>query len=583
MSIRNMTTRSLKSLPNVPTKFTKCLPGDIYTTNVTDENQPNIMRTPRPVHGAVYSHVYPEKAPDPIVLAISKPACQAIDLDITDEDFADVFSGNKVLPDTRPWSLCYAGHQFGYYAGQLGDGRAISLFETVNSKGQSWEIQLKGAGRTPYSRFGDGYAVLRSSIREFLMSEHMHALGVPTTRALALVETSRDVYREDGPREIQPETGAIVARMAPSWLRFGNFEIFYHRDDMDNVRKLADYTIENVVTEQEGSGNKYAQMFRNITKNTAKMVAEWQAIGFNHGVMNTDNMSVLGLTMDYGPFQVMDFYNPRYVCNHSDETGRYAFHRQPSVCIFNLVRLSIPLFELIGAGDQVDSLVFASKEDETREGVTSEQVLEEYRSKAQHFVQKLLQEEFKEYFMSSLLTKMRSKLGLKECSENKSDMDDVIIPLLDWMTNHHIDYHKFYRSLSNYKMTSEGEESDHEKAVHEWLDIYAEQESQVEESKQTLKAWLAIYRHRLIKEKSDCEERKKRMDAVNPRFVLRNSIAEKVIESFEKDTEDEAKQVLNACLDACINPFQDHYQDPRVEEWIHSPIPDKDMRCSCSS
>ncbi|KAI9359074.1 hypothetical protein BD770DRAFT_386562 [Pilaira anomala] len=586
MSIRTMS-RSLKSLPKIPTVLTNVLPGDIYTTNVSEENQPNLMRTPRPVHGAVYSHVIPEKAPDPVLLAISKPACQTIDLEFNDEqEFADVFSGNKILPDTCPWSLCYAGHQFGYYAGQLGDGRAISLFETVNHNGESWEIQLKGAGRTPYSRFGDGYAVLRSSIREFLMSEHMNALGVPTTRALALIDTTRDVYREDGPREIQPESGAIVARMAPSWLRFGNFEIFYHRDDMDSVRTLADYTIEHVVKEkEEGSGNKYAQLMRSITKKTAKMIAEWQAIGFNHGVMNTDNMSVLGLTMDYGPFQIMDFYNPRYVCNHSDDTGRYAFFRQPSVGVFNLVRLSMPLFELIGAGDQVDTLVFPSKEDETREGVTDEKTLEQYRANAQTFVQNLLQDEYKEYFMDALLTKMRSKIGLKPCSEveNKSDMDDVIIPLLDWMTNHRIDYHRFYRSLSNYQITHEGEAWDEEKAITEWLDIVAENESEVEPSKAALKPWLAIYRHRLLQEKSVCADRKRQMDAVNPRFVLRNSIAQSVIDSFEKETEEEAKAVLNACLDACLNPFKDHYEDARVEEWIHSSIPDKDMRCSCSS
>lgn len=235
----------------------------------------------------------------------------------------------------------------------------------------------------------------------------------------------------------------------------------------------------------------------------------------------------------------------------------------------------MPLFELIGAGDEVDTLVFPSKEDETREGVTEEKTLEQYRANAQTFVQNLLQDEYKEYFMEALLSKMRSKIGLKPCSEveNKSDMDDVIIPLLDWMTHHHIDYHRFYRSLSNYQITKEGEESDGEKAISEWLDIAAEKESEVEPSKAALKPWLAIYRHRLLQEKSDCAERKRQMDAVNPRFVLRNSIAQSVIDSFEKETEEEAKRVLNACLDACLNPFKDHYEDARVEEWIHSSIP----------
>ncbi|CEP17535.1 hypothetical protein [Parasitella parasitica] len=586
-----MTSRKLESLPSVPAKFTKALPCDIYTAQVTETNQTNLMRTTRPVHRAVYSHVYPETTPDPRLLALSKPACNDLDLDANEiledsQKFVSIFSGNEIMPNTRPWSLCYAGHQFGFFAGQLGDGRAVSLFESVNSKGVSWEIQLKGAGRTPYSRFGDGYAVLRSSIREFLMSEHMHALGVPTTRALALIETSRDVYRDDGPKDKQPETGAIVTRMSPSWLRFGNFEIFYSRGDMDNVRRLADYAIDQVVkdTDSSGPGNKYARFIRNVTKSTAKMVAEWQAIGFNHGVMNTDNMSILGLTMDYGPFQIMDFYNPSYICNHSDDSGRYAFSRQPSVCILNLIKLSIPLFELIGAGEAVDDLVFEDISDETKEGITDDSTLEKYRNEGKAFVQDLLNNEFKEYFMQHLLVKMRSKIGLLESSSTQSDMDDVVIPLLDWMTAYHIDYHRFYRSLSNYKITEHGEDADAEKAITEWLDINTEEDAHTETSKKALRPWLTIYRNRLLKDKVDDEERKRRMDAVNPRFVLRNSIAEAVIQAFEDGTDqDEAQDILNACLDACINPFKDQYQDKRVEDWINSPVPKKDMRCSCSS
>ncbi|OBZ89647.1 hypothetical protein A0J61_02301 [Choanephora cucurbitarum] len=590
MNIRAMATRTLESLPSVPTKFTKSLPCDIYTANITETAKTNLMRTPRPVHNAVYSHVYPEHAPDPQLLAVSKPALQQIGLDeevTKTEEFVSVFSGNKTLPDTCPWSLCYAGHQFGFFAGQLGDGRAISLFETINQQGESWEIQLKGAGRTPYSRFGDGYAVLRSSIREFLMSEHMHALGIPTTRALALIETSRDVFREDGPRGSQPETGAIVARMAPSWLRFGNFEIFYSRDDMDNVKRLADYTIEHVVKDDHHPevGNQYARLFRTVTEKTAQMVAEWQAIGFNHGVMNTDNMSVLGLTMDYGPFQIMDYYNPFYVCNHSDEAGRYAFHRQPSAAMFNLVKFSVPLFELIGAGEEVDSVVFPDKDNELKEGVTDEETLERYRDAGKMFVQTLLNTDFKNYFMVHLIKKMRSKIGLvgTTTDDSQSDMDDVIIPLLDWMTAYHVDYHRFYRSLSNYQITSAGEEADADQAIQQWLDIVTEESEELATCKESLKPWLSIYRHRLLKDKLDHTERKRQMDAVNPRFVLRNSIAEEVIQAFEDEDEEEAKSRLDACLYACLHPFEQHYEDERIERWISNPIPAKDMRCSCSS
>lgn len=392
----------------------------------------------------------------------------------------------------------------------------------------------------------------------------------------------------------EPERGAIVARMAPSWLRFGNFEIFYSRDDMENVRVMADYAIENVVKdEMNGTGNKYGRFLRNVTKKTAIMVAEWQAAGFNHGVMNTDNMSILGLTMDYGPFQMMDYYNPHYVCNHSDETGRkyhytkkadnhltitfnigYAYHRQPSVCIFNLVKLSVPLFELIGAGEDVDSIVFPDKNNETKEGVTDEQTLEKYRDAGKVFVQEMMNNEFKDYFMEHLSQKLRSRIGLSETFDVKSDMDDVIIPMLDWMATYHVDHHRFYRSLSNYQITKDGEDSDSTKAISEWLDIVTEDENQVDPSKEALKPWLAIYRHRLLKEKVGFAERKERMDAVNPRFILRNSIAEKVIQAFdETETEEEAQSVLNACLDACVNPFKDHYEDERVETWITETVP----------
>lgn len=242
----------------------------------------------------------------------------------------------------------------------------------------------------------------------------------------------------------------------------------------------------------------------------------------------------------------------------------------------------MPLFELIGAGEKVDELVFADITDDTREGVTDEDTLEEYRNQGRAFVQDLLNNEFREHFMNHLVSKMRSKMGLLEASSSQSDMDDVVIPLLNWLTAYHIDYHRFYRSLSNYKITEHGEDADADKAVMEWLDIKAEEDSQTEASKEALKPWLAIYRHRLLKDKVDNDDRKKRMDAVNPRFVLRNSIAEDVIRAFDDDTnEDEAKEILNACLDACLNPFKDHYEDKRVEDWINNPIPVSISRINC--
>ncbi|KAI7877956.1 UPF0061-domain-containing protein [Lichtheimia hyalospora FSU 10163] len=596
MGIRSMATRVLDALPLRPGVFTQNLPADAYTESLTDlQASERLLRVSRPVYNAAYSYVIPEKCPEPRVLAVSSGAAETIELDAQqDDEFVQVFSGNKVLRDTRPWAQCYGGHQFGFFAGQLGDGRAISLFETETSKGDRWELQLKGAGRTPYARNGDGYAVLRSSVREFLMSEHMHALGVPTTRALALVLTSRDVFRDDAlPNEPQPERGAVVTRMAPSWVRFGSFEIFYSRGDMDMVKKLADYVIENVYAfdTNQGDENKYARLVRTVARRTAKMVAEWQAIDFNHGVMNTDNMSILGLTLDYGPYEIMDFYTPTNICNHSDETGQYAFRRQPTVAIFNLFKFAVTLFELIGAKDKVDTLIFPpskNTEGEERPNVTDDDTRQVYREAGKAWAAQLLQNEFSDWFMQDLLTKMRQKLGLQaETANAASDMNDVIIPLLDWLSEFDVDYHRFYRSLSNYRVTGDGEERDAETAA---LDVIPRDGARTDECKKSLKPWLAIYRHRLLAQgtkdtDADNDTRQRHMDAVNPRFILRNWIAQQVVDNFDKMEEDEAKSVLEACLYACTHPFESHYEDQRIEDWANQPVPEwgRDLKCSCSS
>ncbi|KAI7860188.1 hypothetical protein BDC45DRAFT_529807 [Circinella umbellata] len=595
MGIRMKAARLLDNLPLRPGLLTQSLPADSYTESIEDlAGSQSLLKISRAVHNAAFSYTLPDKNPDPELLAVSPKALDDIDLDpeeIRTDEFLQVFSGNKILENTRPWSLCYGGHQFGIYAGQLGDGRAISLFETENHRGERWEIQLKGAGRTPYARNGDGYAVMRSSIREFLMSEHMHALGVPTTRALSLVGTSREIFRDDAlPDEKQPERGAIVTRMSPSWIRFGNFEIFYSRDDMFNLRMLADYSIKNVVKEEEDykpselEGNKYMRFVRRVAKNTAKMVAEWQAIGFNHGVMNTDNMSILGLTIDYGPYEMMDFYTPANVCNHSDTAGQYAFKRQPTVCIFDLFKFAVPLFELIGAGDKVDSLVYIPKDSKDSSNATNQATRNEYREVGKIEVTKLLSEEFSNWFMEHLLWRMRQKLGLKSNKEKASDMNDVVIPLLDWMSEYDIDHHRFFRSLSSYQVTDAGEEKDAE--THS-IEVVPREATKEEESKKALKPWLAIYRHRLLAEDGhlDNGDRQRRMNSVNPRFVLRNWIAQEIIEAFENKEEAEAKQILESALQACIHPFREHYNDEVVEHWIKEPVPEwgRDLKCSCSS
>ncbi|ORZ23475.1 hypothetical protein BCR42DRAFT_404860 [Absidia repens] len=640
MGIRTMTKRSLDSLPSPTNLLTQTLSGD--TTNSTSKH---FTRISRPVM-AHYAVVYPDPSPDPVLLSAATPSANAIDLDpasFTTPQFLSVFSGETILPGTQPYAINYAGHQFSLFAGQLGDGRAISLFETENSQGERWDVQIKGAGRTPFSRFGDGYAVLRSSIREYLGAEHMHALGIPTTRSLALLGSSRQVYRDDTTSR-QPERGAIVVRLAPSWIRFGNFELFYSRNDMNGVRQLADYCLDHVfggggnkldshysclkdladdhkmpaTAADKGKdkdksslnapvdGNKYAQLFIKIAKRTAVMVAGWQANGFNHGVMNTDNMSVLGLTLDYGPFQILDYYDPSYVCNHSDDAGQYAFKRQPTVCIYNLFKLGVPLFELIGAKDKVDTLIYANKDKDANEEEdterqqtpTDESTRQEYREIGKEYVTKILSEDFTDWFMEALDTKMRAKLGLTR--QDETIMHDVIIPLLDWATEYEVDYHRFFRSLSNYTITADGEDGDADVALDiensgssggTKLDIVTKDLERLVECKETLKPWLAIYRHAILLEEEEStghhhlqqqqqtpattDARRLRMDANNP----------EVIDAFENLPEAEAIKILNDCLYACSHPYQDHYDQEIVERWISTPVPEwsEGLKCSCSS
>ncbi|KAF7722824.1 hypothetical protein EC973_002669 [Apophysomyces ossiformis] len=579
MSVQAGRMRSLASLPLRPAVFTRSLPGDSSTNSHTDSGHlDRLLRVSRPVYNSVFAYVHPEKVPEPKLLAISRQALKDIELDpavIEDDpnEFLQVFSGNICLPDTRPWAHCYGGHQFGAYADQLGDGRVISLFETQNSRGERWEIQLKGAGRTAFSRFGDGYAVLRSSIREFLASEYMYALGIPTTRALSLIGTSRQVFRDDAPSGVnQPERGAVVARMANSWLRFGSFQIFYFRGDMENVRRLADYAIKEVVHDEDDlkAGNRFARFYWHVAKRTARMVAEWQALGFCHGVMNTDNMSISGLTLDYGPYQFLDFYEPDHISNHSDYAGQYSFKRQPTVCIYNLYKFAEPLFELIGARDKVDSVVFSSPKDDE---VTSKDVRGMYKAAGKAFVTEILSERFSDCFMEHLTAKMQKKLGLVKDKKDE-DMRDLIIPLLDWMTEYKVNHNKFFRSLANYRIGNAAEE-DENQALDELLDIRLRDGSMVQECKQALKPWLAMYRHRLIDDGLiDNLARKKRMNSVNPRFTLHNWILQEVIDAFDKNDDETAMDILNSCLEACMDPFKEKYDDERVERWIKSPVPE---------
>ncbi|TXT25901.1 MAG: hypothetical protein FD134_776 [Gallionellaceae bacterium] len=292
-----------------------------------------------------HTRLAPTPLPEPYLVSFNPDAATLIGLSTEESkrlDFPEYFSGNRLLPGSEPLAMLYAGHQFGYYVPQLGDGRAILLGEIRNG-GECWDMQLKGAGQTPYSREGDGRAVLRSSIREYLCSEAMHGLGIPTTRALCIVGSDAPVYRE------KVETAAVLTRLAPSHVRFGSFEVFYYRRQDAHIATLADYVIARHFPHLEGQADRHARFFGEVAARTARLMAHWQAVGFAHGVMNTDNMSILGLTFDYGPFGFMERYDPAFICNHSDTGGRYAFYQQPQIGQWNLAALAQALTPLVAA------------------------------------------------------------------------------------------------------------------------------------------------------------------------------------------------------------------------------------------
>jgi uncharacterized protein YdiU (UPF0061 family) len=438
------------------------------------------------------------------------------------EDLAALFNGEKPLPGYQPLAAIYAGHQFGHLTPQLGDGRAILLGEVTNEAGERWELQLKGAGITPYSRRGDGRAVLRSTIREYLCSEAMHGLGIPTTRALLMTGSEEEVYRE------QIESGAMLLRMAPSHVRFGSFELFYYRREIEPIKQLADYVISHHYPELNDHPKKYLQLFRQITLRTAEMIAQWQLVGFAHGVMNTDNMSILGLTLDYGPFGFLDAYEPGYICNHSDPYGRYAFDQQPNIGGWNLSKLGQALLPILdGEPEQAAAAANA--------------ILEEYDPRLQqHYHQGMLQ-----------------KLGLKESHDGDRALIDDLLKLLEI---NRIDYTIFFRALCDF---NEGVEQS--PLRDQFLD------------RDGFDRWAERYRQRLQAEGSQREQRQAQMKRVNPKYILRNYLAQRAIEQAEAGDYSEVER-LHTLLQHPFDeqPEFDHYADA-PPEWSG------ELEISCSS
>ncbi len=432
----------------------------------------------------------------------------------TPEDGAGVWGGETLLPGMSPLAQVYSGHQFGVWAGQLGDGRGILLGEQQLPDGTTLDWHLKGAGLTPYSRMGDGRAVLRSTLRESLASEAMHALGIATTRALSVVTSDTPVQRE------RAEPGAMMMRIAQSHVRFGHFEHFYYRREPEKVRQLADFVIRHHWPHLQDEADKYVLWFSDVITRTAQLIARWQAVGFAHGVMNTDNMSILGLTMDYGPFGFLDDYKPDFICNHSDYQGRYSFDNQPTVALWNLQRLAQTLSPFIS----VDALNAA---------------LEGYQ----------------EVLLNEYGTLMRQKLGF--FTQQKAD-NEVLSGLFSLMVKEGSDYTRTFRLLSH---TAQQEQQS--PLRDEFID------------REAFDSWYTRYRERLLAEQVDDAARQQAMQSVNPAVVLRNWLAQRAIEQAEQGNTDELYR-LHAVL---REPYRDRDDDysRRPPDW------GKRLEVSCSS
>jgi len=497
---------------NIKDKFNRELPADS-----------NLENSRRQVAESCFSYVTPKRTLKPELLHVSPEMLENLGLseaDAKNEQFLNVFTGNEVLPNTKPYAMCYGGHQFGNWAGQLGDGRAINLCE-VEHNGKNWALQLKGAGETPYSRTADGLAVLRSSIREYLCSETMFHLGVPTTRALSLALSGdrvlRDVMYDGNPAY---EKGAIVCRTAESFLRFGNYQIFPARQDEKNLKKLVDYTIKHHFTNLgKPSKETYLAFFKEVANRTLDMIIQWQRVGFVHGVMNTDNMSILGLTIDYGPYGWLEGYDYGWTPNTTDrQHKRYRYGNQPNIGLWNLLQLANAIYPLIEDAEPLENILNQYKTD----------------------------------FDKKSLSMMRSKLGLEH--EDKNDQK-LIQELEDNLHLTETDMTIFFRNLANFKRENTAKALD---IIH--LAFY-KPEALVGNIEKRWKDWFAAYSERLKLEKLSYAERKAKMNQVNPKYVLRNYMAQLAIDDADKGD----YKLIDELFQMLKKPYE---EQPKYEKWF---------------
>ncbi|MDN3715737.1 YdiU family protein [Vibrio breoganii] len=465
------------------------------------------------------SRVNPTPLSDPYLIHTNQRLAKQLGIDIEsvgDEILTQLMSGQGILESWSPIAMKYTGHQFGQYNPDLGDGRGLLLTEFINDDGEKWDFHLKGSGQTPYSRGADGRAVIRSSVREYLISAAMDGLSIPTTQALAISGASTPVRREE------IESAATLLRIAPSHVRFGHFEYLFYSGQHSEIKALADYIILWHMPELKDSEDKYAAFFQQVTKRTASMIAHWQAYGFCHGVMNTDNMSILGLTFDYGPFAFLDTYLSKHICNHSDYSGRYAFHQQPGIGQWNLSALGYALSSLID-----------SKQIEAS--------LQEYASHIQAEYRRL----------------MRARFGLDSEHENDPELINSCLELMEKLG---LDFHFTLRVLS-------------ETGPDNWTDT----ELNSTLNKPEFIAWLREYQQRIALDYSNDQERQNAMQGVNPKYILRTHLAQEAIEKVENGE----FEILETWLTVLANPFIDH---ACPSHWSLPPSNDQKGIClSCSS
>lgn len=494
-------------------RFTAELPAD---TDLKNEI--------RQVKNTLFSYVNPTKPSNPKLIHASEEVAELVGIskdEIHSEEFLNAFSGKEILPETMPFAMCYAGHQFGNWAGQLGDGRAINLTEVENNN-QFYTLQLKGAGKTPYSRTADGLAVLRSSIREYLCAEAMHNLGVPTTRSLSLIlsgdQVLRDILYNGNPAY---EKGAIVCRVAPSFIRFGSFEMLTARNELKNLKQFVEFTIKHYYPEITGEPKEqYLQFFKKVADTTREMILHWQRVGFVHGVMNTDNMSIHGITIDYGPYGWLENYDPDWTPNTTDsQNRRYRFGNQPQVAQWNLFQLANALYPLIN------------------EAAPLEKILDSFITD--------FEEDYKVMFLS--------KLGIF----TSSDIDDKIIKGLEEILQlSETDMTIFFRNLSQIK-----KEDSVEQAFEKIEYAFYLPEEIKEKILGAWQKWLSVYLKRLNAETLSDEERASKMNLINPKYVLRNYMAQLAIDAADK----EDYSLIDELFQLLKKPYD---EQPESEKWF---------------